>query len=246
MTSLIKRINCFLGCKVSPEMYGHMTHWLSSLANGRIILSLEGGYNINSIAYSMTMCTKSLLGDPLIQLEANLTPSPSAVNTIKNVIKVHEKYWSNLAFMKLLPQENVLPVAKVPRAKPTERLSARNDCLSSPPPPTTSSSSSFCSPKIDLDEERKKAERREEKVLEVHLLKLEKDLDDLKIKECVNQDKEKKSNLDKNSHAANPGSSSGGGSADDNAAAAAGASSSQNTGGSTLLSYLQDNLQVRL
>lgn len=108
-------------------MYGHMTHWLKSLANGRVVLSLEGGYNINSISYAMTMCTKSLLGDPLSQLDANMVPCPSAVNTIKNVIKVHKKYWPNLGVLhsSSLPVEGhqeVLPTAKVPRAKPTERL----------------------------------------------------------------------------------------------------------------------------
>lgn len=43
------------GCKVTPEAYGVFTYWLSSLAAGRIILCLEGGYNVNSVAYAMTM-----------------------------------------------------------------------------------------------------------------------------------------------------------------------------------------------
>lgn len=47
---------------LTPEIYGHFTHWLSSLANGKIILCLEGGYNVNSISHSMVMCTKALLG----------------------------------------------------------------------------------------------------------------------------------------------------------------------------------------
>ncbi|XP_014219732.1 histone deacetylase 6 [Copidosoma floridanum] len=110
------------GCKVSPEMFGHMTFWLSSLANGRIILSLEGGYNVNSIGHAMSMCSKALLGDPLVPLEANLSPCSSAVTSIMNVLRAHKRYWPNLVFQKSLPQENVLPKAKIPRAKPTERL----------------------------------------------------------------------------------------------------------------------------
>lgn len=101
------------GYNVSPAAYGHFTHWLSALANGKIILALEGGYNINSIAYAMTMCTKALLGDPLPPLCAsgNASPCSSAVASIKNVLKVHRKYWPNLVFTVALPKEIVIPQA---------------------------------------------------------------------------------------------------------------------------------------
>jgi len=32
---------CQGGCLVTPSGYGHMTHMLSSLANGRVVLVLE-------------------------------------------------------------------------------------------------------------------------------------------------------------------------------------------------------------
>ena len=86
------------GCCVTPEGFGHMTHLLSSLANGRLILALEGGYNITSVGYSMTMCIKALLGDPLPSLKPNLVPCPSAVQTIKEVIDIHKEFWSLLCF----------------------------------------------------------------------------------------------------------------------------------------------------
>ncbi|XP_028048601.1 histone deacetylase 6 isoform X2 [Monomorium pharaonis] len=100
------------GCLVSPELYGHLTHWLSSLANGRIILSLEGGYNINSISHAMTMCTKALLGDPLPMLDSGLIPCTSAINSINNVLKTHKKFWSNLQYGMSLPKERLLPKLK--------------------------------------------------------------------------------------------------------------------------------------
>ncbi|KAL1123276.1 hypothetical protein AAG570_002362 [Ranatra chinensis] len=86
------------GCKVTPEGFGHMTHWLTGLANGRVVLSLEGGYNVNSVAYSMAMCTKALLGDPLAPLKQGLHPCPSAVDTIREVLDVQAEYWSCLDF----------------------------------------------------------------------------------------------------------------------------------------------------
>ncbi|XP_012219597.1 histone deacetylase 6 isoform X2 [Linepithema humile] len=100
------------GCQVSPELYGHLTHWLSSLANGRVILSLEGGYNINSISHAMTMCTKSLLGDPLPVLDPGLIPCTSAINSINNVLKTHKRFWPNLQYGMSLPKENILPKLK--------------------------------------------------------------------------------------------------------------------------------------
>ncbi|CAL1678585.1 unnamed protein product [Lasius platythorax] len=100
------------GCLVSPELYGHLIHWLSSLANGHVILSLEGGYNINSISHAMTMCTKALLGDPLPMLDPSLIPCTSAINSINNVLKTHKKFWPNLQYGMSLPKEKLLPKLK--------------------------------------------------------------------------------------------------------------------------------------
>nr|XP_014087737.1 histone deacetylase 6 isoform X1 [Bactrocera oleae] len=99
------------GCKVTPEAYGLFTHWLSALAGGRLILCLEGGYNVHSISYAMTMCTKSLLGDPIpaIQVNGNATRGLSAaytscIETIQNCLNVQQRYWKSLVFNKRLPQ----------------------------------------------------------------------------------------------------------------------------------------------
>lgn len=94
------------GCKVSPEAYGHFTHWLSSLANGKIILLLEGGYNVNSISHSMALCAKSLLADPLptFQISSRWNGiNSSALETLQNVIRTQETYWKCLKFNKKLP-----------------------------------------------------------------------------------------------------------------------------------------------
>ncbi|XP_059616905.1 histone deacetylase 6 isoform X2 [Phlebotomus argentipes] len=92
------------GCKVSPEAYGHFTHWLSALANGRLIICLEGGYNVNSISYAMTMCSKALLGDPLPPLDCcGRDLSASCVETLRSVMSVQRKYWRCLKFCKKLP-----------------------------------------------------------------------------------------------------------------------------------------------
>lgn len=89
---------------VTPEAYGYFTHWLSTLANGRIILCLEGGYNVNSISHAMAMCTKALLGDPLPMLQShNKKPNTSCIETIQKVLEIQGKYWNSLKFNKKLP-----------------------------------------------------------------------------------------------------------------------------------------------
>lgn len=96
------------GCRTSPECYGHMTSLLSGLADGRVVLALEGGYNLTTISYCMTLCAKALLGDPMPPLEAQLVPNKSAVQTINDVLRTHSKYWSALCFQVDLPLQDVL------------------------------------------------------------------------------------------------------------------------------------------
>jgi histone deacetylase 6 len=95
---------------VSAEAYGYFTHWLSSLANGKIVLALEGGYNVKSISHSMAMCTKTLLGDPLPLLQ--MPPRwngiiPGALTTIRDVLKTQSQFWKCLKFNKKLPDYDV-------------------------------------------------------------------------------------------------------------------------------------------
>ncbi|XP_037678008.1 histone deacetylase 6 isoform X2 [Choloepus didactylus] len=90
------------GCLVSPEGYAHLTHLLMGLANGRIILILEGGYNLASISESMAACTRSLLGDPPPPLVPSRPPLAGALASITETIHVHRRYWHSLQTM--IPQ----------------------------------------------------------------------------------------------------------------------------------------------
>ncbi|XP_048346332.1 histone deacetylase 6 isoform X1 [Sphaerodactylus townsendi] len=84
------------GCLVTPDCYAHMTHLLMGLAGGKVALVLEGGYNLESISESMTMCTRSLLGDPPPVLGRQKAPHPSALQSLAHVAAVHRKYWASL------------------------------------------------------------------------------------------------------------------------------------------------------
>ena len=91
-----------------------MTNMLSSLAQGRVAILLEGGYNLESISHSMTMCAKALLGDPLPS--PRIEPlNPAAINTIKQVVSHQLPYWSSLSFHVDLPEGDVLPPCEMTR-----------------------------------------------------------------------------------------------------------------------------------
>ena len=51
-------------CHVSPAGYAQLTRQLMSLANGKIVLALEGGYSLSATAISAAACMESLLGVP--------------------------------------------------------------------------------------------------------------------------------------------------------------------------------------
>uniref|UniRef100_UPI00398F7FA9 histone deacetylase 6 n=1 Tax=Pristiophorus japonicus TaxID=55135 RepID=UPI00398F7FA9 len=84
------------GCDVTPECFAHLTHMLQGLAGGRVVLVLEGGYNLSSISESMAMCTRTLLGDTPPSLEPLRVMINSAIDSINNVIKTHSQYWTCL------------------------------------------------------------------------------------------------------------------------------------------------------
>ncbi|XP_037368324.1 histone deacetylase 6 isoform X2 [Talpa occidentalis] len=88
------------GCQVSPEGYAHLTHLLMGLAGGRIILVLEGGYNLTSISESMAACTRTLLGDPLPLLTLPRPPLSGTLTSISETIHIHRRYWCSLRVMK--------------------------------------------------------------------------------------------------------------------------------------------------
>ncbi|KAL8164265.1 UNVERIFIED_CONTAM: hypothetical protein K2H54_048358, partial [Gekko kuhli] len=113
------------GCLVTPECYAHMTHLLSGLAGGKLALVLEGGYNLESISESMTMCTRSLLGDPPPTLGRLKAPHPSALQSLARVVAVHRKYWASLrlevpVFVPERPRTRAGKGTPIPGYTPTE------------------------------------------------------------------------------------------------------------------------------
>ncbi|KAF9450410.1 histone deacetylase complex protein [Macrolepiota fuliginosa MF-IS2] len=93
-------------CLVSPAGYAHMTHMLAGLANGRMVVALEGGYNLDSISVSALAVTKVLLGEAPDQLPP-LTASEEATETVWLVAKEQSKYWKSVDPRACEPREDI-------------------------------------------------------------------------------------------------------------------------------------------
>ncbi|MCJ1315814.1 Histone deacetylase hda1 [Xylographa vitiligo] len=80
------------GCFVTPACYGHMTHMLMSLADGKLVVCLEGGYNLRSISKSALAVTKTLMGEPPERI-AETAATRIGVETVRKVVLQQSRYW---------------------------------------------------------------------------------------------------------------------------------------------------------
>ncbi|TFK85072.1 histone deacetylase complex protein [Polyporus arcularius HHB13444] len=97
-------------CHVSPAGYAHMTSMLCSLAGGKVVVALEGGYCLDAIAKSALAVAQTILGEAPPQLEP-LVATESGTETIYAVAMEQSKYWKNLDPKKCEPIEEMEPVA---------------------------------------------------------------------------------------------------------------------------------------
>ncbi|XP_073970924.1 histone deacetylase 4 isoform X4 [Rhodnius prolixus] len=84
------------GYKLSPACFGHMTQQLMQLADGKVVLSLEGGYDLPAICDSAEECVRALLGDdpsPISEEELNRPPNQNAIDTLQKTIAIQLIHW---------------------------------------------------------------------------------------------------------------------------------------------------------
>ncbi|KUJ09011.1 histone deacetylase [Mollisia scopiformis] len=102
------------GCFVSPACYSHMTHMLMGLANGKVAVCLEGGYNLRAISRSALAVAKTLMGEP----PERIVPPPLnrvSADTINMVKRIQANYWECM-------RPGVIPSAEI-QVRSTERMS---------------------------------------------------------------------------------------------------------------------------
>ncbi|XP_017472106.1 PREDICTED: histone deacetylase 4 isoform X4 [Rhagoletis zephyria] len=84
------------GYLVSPACFGFMTRELMQLAEGKVVLALEGGYDLPAICDSAQECVRALLGDPLSAIaesELNRQPCQNAIDTLQKTIAIQLQHW---------------------------------------------------------------------------------------------------------------------------------------------------------
>ncbi len=95
------------GLSVDPEGYAYIVRRLNELANSKIVIALEGGYNLDSISVSAEAAIRSLNNEPLPykvskiqqnfqELYNNCTPLASTIQIGKNLIEKLDCIWPTL------------------------------------------------------------------------------------------------------------------------------------------------------
>uniref|UniRef100_A0A673WAA4 Histone deacetylase n=1 Tax=Salmo trutta TaxID=8032 RepID=A0A673WAA4_SALTR len=83
------------GYTLTSKCFGYLTRQLMTLAEGRVVLALEGGHDLMAICDASEACVSALLGnqlDPLPQVLLEQRPNQNAVSSIEKVIETHSEY----------------------------------------------------------------------------------------------------------------------------------------------------------
>eukprot|EP01018_Ginkgo_biloba_P014008 Gb_00466 [translate_table: standard] len=84
------------GCRLTPHGYSLMTRKLLEFAGGRIVLALEGGYNLVSLADSFLACVEALLKDTPSSMSSVAYPFESTWHVIQAVRQELSSFWPAL------------------------------------------------------------------------------------------------------------------------------------------------------
>ncbi|CAH8534937.1 unnamed protein product [Heterobilharzia americana] len=100
---------------LSPMVFGHFVHELKSLAGGKVVVVLEGGYFVDSLAEGIVHVLKGLLGDPLSPIQLIRPPCKSVKHTIELCTVALRNHWKSIGYQdvsKTIPRPSLkhLPI----------------------------------------------------------------------------------------------------------------------------------------
>ncbi|KAG7174703.1 histone deacetylase 4-like, partial [Homarus americanus] len=136
------------GYKVSASCFGNMTKQLMSLARGKVVLALEGGYNLASICDATEACVRTLTSDdppPLSEHEMTRPPCQNAIETLQNVIAVQSGHWpvvrrqSGMIALSMVDAQGREEEQETVSAMASLRVDPQNPQSQSPEPPPQNS-----------------------------------------------------------------------------------------------------------
>lgn len=84
---------------MTPIMYGHLIQWLSTLANGRLIVYEQDARDDSMYRKKcLLQCSKALLGKPISKLSLKNLLNFETKDILLNNIKTHRNSWKSLQF----------------------------------------------------------------------------------------------------------------------------------------------------
>ncbi|KAF8210352.1 hypothetical protein K438DRAFT_1959631 [Mycena galopus ATCC 62051] len=121
-------------CLVTPAGYAHMTYMLGGLAGGRLVVALEGGYNLDSITKSALAVTEIIFGGAPPEMRS-MVASEAGAETVWLVAREQSKYWKSVSPKACEPQEESSVTFSVPEILKLHRqyyLYSKHDMMQVP------------------------------------------------------------------------------------------------------------------
>lgn len=84
------------GMRVTAAGFAGMTQRVCSLAGGKVVLALEGGYNPDAISAAAAACTSVLLGDAPPTPNPGSRPNAAAEHVLREVIETQRPFWPGI------------------------------------------------------------------------------------------------------------------------------------------------------
>jgi hypothetical protein len=118
------------GMEVSSDGFGHLTRALmqSVPQHSRVVMALEGGYNVRAVSEGVVSCVRALLGDDLPPLDDSAVSNAAFMGKrelaklaqkrdlfladLDKVVQVQRKYWKCMKNVQVLPQDVAARLAK--------------------------------------------------------------------------------------------------------------------------------------
>ncbi|XP_075349059.1 histone deacetylase 9 isoform X9 [Mycteria americana] len=114
------------GYKVTAKCFGHLTKQLLKLADGRVVLALEGGHDLTAICDASEACINALLGNELEPLPEDIVhqiPNMNAIASLKKTTEIQSKYWKSVEPYSV-PVDCALAESQKQEREETETVSA--------------------------------------------------------------------------------------------------------------------------
>ncbi|XP_069716425.1 histone deacetylase 9 isoform X7 [Phaenicophaeus curvirostris] len=114
------------GYKVTAKCFGHLTKQLLKLADGRVVLALEGGHDLTAICDASEACINALLGNELEPLPEDIVhqiPNMNAIASLKKTTEIQSKYWKSVEPYSV-PVDCALAESQKQETEETETVSA--------------------------------------------------------------------------------------------------------------------------